>query len=640
MTPQIRYVILLYTTLLCNVPRSAIAMAVFQSGPKQSNTYAGGIVFDQATNNILVSGSAFETHSATAPNPEPSCFLGVVSLPSFEWLQRASFGSPDISESCSALALGPSSVVVTGSTQNGGLYTNLGSKEAQQYGFVMNVEHKQNAVGEALGGVSLQMSTVQSPISVVSHGTSIFVSSIHSLDSAVVSDGSVSDSSGSTAYGSMIHKFTIDGGSLKHDWMQQITDSSAVSTYVGEMLIKRNSLLVVGSTTGGTSWEDGYIAAFDLDSGDAAGSQQYINHVWGQMLTGICDGDDDGDYFFIVGTGQADEELMPVLTKMKFDTFTQVWQKKLRPISPTEGGKATAHGLSCKVSGDVVYIAGTVKADAYFEGTDSSGSEDIFLAQYGSGDGDLNWLRQLGSPGRDTLAHGGGLTLDALGNAVLYGSTDGSFFREKNDSHSDLFLVSVDKVDGTVGKITNMKKSESEGGEDDRGSDVANEISSGKKDSPKVMAEEDTSKVQKEEPVAMKPQTKAVPKAPKDESGIQEGNQSGLGGFWAALYIPALFVVIAGCFVCFRDEQRRNAEESDHRIMMSIFKYVHAFEVDDVDIKRSPTGGYHAIYLNELADGINNYDPAGKEEEENEAAPMKSASAGKTRAKAGLPSIV
>ena len=507
---------------------SVFSLEAFQTGPKQSNTYAGGIVFDQATNNILVSGSAFETHSATAPNPEPSCFLGVVSLPSFDWLQRASFGSPDISESCSALALGPSSVIVTGSTQNGGLYTNLGSKEAQQYGFVMNVEHKQNAVGEALGGVSLQMSTVQSPISVVSHGTSIFVSSIHSLDSAVVSDGSVSDSSGSTAYGSMIHKFTIDGGSLKHDWMQQITDSSAVSTYVGEMLIKRNSLLVVGSTTGGTSWEDGYIAAFDLDSGDAAGSQQYINHVWGQMLTGICDDDDDGDYFFIVGTGQADEELMPVLTKMKFDTFTQVWQKKLRPISPTKGGKATAHGLSCKVSGDVVYIAGTVKADAYFEGTDSSGSEDIFLAQYGSGDGDLNWLRQLGSPGRDTLAHGGGLTLDALGNAVLYGSTDGSFFREKNDSHSDLFLVSVDRVDGAI-RISSSSSSDSVNFDatltNGKGSTLSSEISHSRE--------------------RMRPNVGAV----EIESTTGEEEGYGPTGFWALVYSFALFALLIGLAV-------------------------------------------------------------------------------------------
>jgi hypothetical protein len=37
--------------------------------------------------------------------------------------------------------------------------------------------------------------------------------------------------------------------------------------------------------------------------------------------------------------------------------------------------------------------------------------------------------------------------------------------------------------------------------------------------------------------------------------------------------------------------------------MMDIFKYLTAFDVDDFDIRHSPTGGFHATYLNELSSG-------------------------------------
>jgi hypothetical protein len=102
----------------------------------------------------------------------------------------------------------------------------------------------------------------------------------------------------------------------------------------------------------------------------------------------------------------------------------------------------------------------------------------------------------------------------------------------------------------------------------------------------------------------------------------EDGDQS-LKEFWASLYIPAVLVLLAGCCVCFCDEQRRSAGASDHRTMMSIFRFVHAFDTDDVDIKRSPTGGYHAMYLNDLAKGKNTYVPGSQDEEDGEMASIR-----------------
>ena len=52
--------------------------------------------------------------------------------------------------------------------------------------------------------------------------------------------------------------------------------------------------------------------------------------------------------------------------------------------------------------------------------TSSSGSDDIFVAQLQGASGSLNWIRQVGSSEKDTLAHGDGLAVDAMGNAVLW----------------------------------------------------------------------------------------------------------------------------------------------------------------------------------------------------------------------------
>jgi hypothetical protein len=605
--------------------------AAIQFGPKHADTYAGGITYDPSSNKLYVTGTTYEPSGASQPNSETSCFLGTLSLPDLEWVDQSSFGSPDIPEACTAVAIGSSSAVVIGSTQKGGLYTDQGTNTAQQYGFIMNVGLNGNGIGSPLSGVSLQNSKIQSPVSVTTHGSQVFVSSISSNDSSLSSDDPNMTSGQhyiSPTYGTLIHKFTLDGPSLNHDWMQQVSDSSASNVYVGGLLVKENILLVVGSTTGEKSWEDGYITKHDLDTGNLAGSQGHT-YMWGEMLTGICDDPNDPDSFYVVGTTRTDGDLIPILTKMRLDTLSAVWTKSLRPISPDEGVSAKAHGLACQVSGDAVYVAGTVEGGAHLENVQSSGSDDIFVAQLQGASGSLNWIRQVGSSEKDTLAHGGGLAVDAMGNAVLYGSTNGSFFREKEgESFTDIFVVAFQKSDGSY--VSSRS-----------GSSIDEELSSDREDLPppaKAPGDlEDSLETLTESfpgPSDIEEHTTSSMDSSTgrgdDSEGttgttgaIAEDDDPSLKDFWASLYVPAILVLLAGCCICFHDEQRRSAGANDHRTMMSIFKFVHAFDTDDVDIKRSPTGGYHAIYLNDLANGKNTYVPGSQDEEDSEMASMR-----------------
>ena len=66
--------------------------------------------------------------------------------------------------------------------------------------------------------------------------------------------------------------------------------------------------------------------------------------------------------------------------------------------------------------------------------------------------GEIVWLKQVGSFGDDRIAHGGGITSDKNGNAVVYGDTTREFYRHRNGnkdpSFRNIFLSVFDQADG------------------------------------------------------------------------------------------------------------------------------------------------------------------------------------------------
>ena len=98
----------------------------------------------------------------------------------------------------------------------------------------------------------------------------------------------------------------------------------------------------------------------------------------------------------------------------------------------------------------VVENGATIRTSA--ESQVSSGSDDIFVAQLSTVDGNIRWLKQVGSDGSDSLARGGGIVADSDGNAVVFGDTDGSFYRSRSSEASafrELFVLVMDKADGS-----------------------------------------------------------------------------------------------------------------------------------------------------------------------------------------------
>ena len=76
--------------------------------------------------------------------------------------------------------------------------------------------------------------------------------------------------------------------------------------------------------------------------------------------------------------------------------------------------------------------------------------------------------------------------------------------------------------------------------------------------------------------------------------------------------------------------KRKHQREEQIRIMNSIFKYVQVFDIDDIDIKRTPAGGYEIIYLNDLATHGGNLAPVGKRSTKRRISPPRSGSSGRT----------
>jgi hypothetical protein len=106
-----------------------------------------------------------------------------------------------------------------------------------------------------------------------------------------------------------------------------------------------------------------------------------------------------------------------------------------------------------KVSGGTVYVAGNVKDRTFMLSSNvqaSYGLDDVFVARVNKDNGEVFWTSQIGSASKERLAAHGGLAVHSNGNVLLYGSTTGSLFREKQEAHTNIFAVTVDHGDGSI----------------------------------------------------------------------------------------------------------------------------------------------------------------------------------------------
>merc|ERR1719502_499138 len=68
-----------------------------------------------------------------------------------------------------------------------------------------------------------------------------------------------------------------------------------------------------------------------------------------------------------------------------------------------------------------------------------------------------------------------------------------------------------------------------------------------------------------------------------------------------AVFFFIILALIGLFYFIERNRRRRQAESQKSQV----FAYLQKFEVEDIDLRKSPPGGWHGSYLNKLAHGVN-----------------------------------
>jgi hypothetical protein len=408
-----------------------------------------------------------------------------------KWEQEAVFGSPQVLEACRSLALLNNDImVVVGNSEPGGLFA---GNDKVQFGFGMAIEQDSLT---ALTGALLFSDQVPYPIDVVADGMDIYVTSMASNNNQ---ENSIEDQHPNwtwrNKYGSTfemtVEKLSLSQGSFqgaedstmsfRSQWTHHFPvdpgpDGTKPTVYVGGIILKNNEFLVVAGSTRamGDGYgcaegddEDGYLTLLDPATGELLQGREN-NERYGteedDVVSGICDDPNDPNSIYIVGAtkgdndGIQDDELditpgssQGFISKINLTTLHERWTVQWG--AHLADSVTSNYALGCHVEAGVVYVAGVVGNSAgMVQGQDilqSHGGDDIWVAQLVGHDGTVNWIKQVGTPGDDHLARGGGITSDKRGNAIVFGDTTGALYRERDtNSISDLFVMTLDHEDG------------------------------------------------------------------------------------------------------------------------------------------------------------------------------------------------
>ena len=451
-----------------------------------------------------------------AAKKKSSCFFGIMALPKLIWQERETYGEENAHEACNALSLtsyeGKSAAIVVGSTEKDGLMTQLGSgAQDKQYGMVLDLESV-NGGFELAGGALIDDSKVQFPIAVVAAASDVWTVSMASQNTRVTADYETVKNNfypnwttgGVEKFGSrysiVLEKRNMNRAgaasgviqeTLKRDWRKPFETADLESVYVSGLIINGvrsagklagvNELIGVGSTkshTGGKSGDmDGILFKVDPDTGSFAEGKNSRSVAYfssseakDDWLLNVCEDPNEPLHFYVVGAtkgsldstidrAQGDETTHAIVSKIQVRDLTPLWTRQFQ-VSHNDGSKkpAAAVALGCDViKGEkLMYFAGNVEngAKLAFEGRYvSAGGDDIFVGQLSTDNGDVKWLKQIGSAGDDRVARGGGVKADSNGNAVVFGDSNGSLFRDRDQAEykhqfSDVFAMVLNKENG------------------------------------------------------------------------------------------------------------------------------------------------------------------------------------------------
>jgi hypothetical protein len=393
---------------------------------------------------------------------------------------------------------------------------------------------------------------------------------------------------------------------LRESWRETYVTNGGESVHVSDIAkLSDDVLIVVGSTTGygeafGTGPDtgndmDGFVTKLRTDVGtpykdwsnpDASPSTTRIQSVNGQddWVMGICHYPKDPDHFFLVGAtrGQlgaavagstADPSTQAYLMKVETSSLKPVWTTQIGADTATDDS-TVVHAGSCAVTSDgaTVYMGGVVKDDAFLAGSGvekSFGFDDIFVVQMDSQDGAVQWSRQIGSDGDDEFSRSG-IKTDAAGNAIVLGNTVGSMYRKRpadeEPPNSDVFLMTIARFNGDFQRL---------GGQADIFDNTA------------------------PAPAPVPVPAPAPVAAPASTSDGDDRNTTKYAAMMSFLLVSIVGVLALAIFVGRRMPREVNTDRAE------VLGYLAEFDVEDIDLKHSATGGWHCNYANSLAEGVN-----------------------------------
>eukprot|EP00531_Pseudo-nitzschia_arenysensis_P009071 CAMPEP_0116153894 /NCGR_PEP_ID=MMETSP0329-20121206/21488_1 /TAXON_ID=697910 /ORGANISM="Pseudo-nitzschia arenysensis, Strain B593" /LENGTH=1785 /DNA_ID=CAMNT_0003650833 /DNA_START=191 /DNA_END=5549 /DNA_ORIENTATION=- len=599
-----------------DIPKNGIP--AIQTNNDKIPSYAGGMHYDQFTNAIYLTGATYTVDNERVSKTS-QCFFGIATLPQLQWKQTETMGSSRAPEACSSISLanydGESEPIIVGSSEKAGLLDNLRTaRRTSQYGMVLDLQNN-GGFFDLVGGTVVDDDNVQFPVKVIGDDDKVYLVSMVSKSDEVQPDAEKSDgrkypnltTGGIQKYGSqyeiLVERHTITreadlpAGStestMKLDWRKPLETADQRSIFVSGMAVidGGDALVVVGSTQGAAEDDDfdGIMAKVSTGNGSFASegpqsrSVAYFSSVSGanDWILSVCPDIDDDRYFYVTGAtgGQMDDSVEKadddvtvhaVVSKIQASTLNIVWttQYEVTHASGSTDQEAASVALGCAKVPDkgYLYVAGDVENGAILEGaSQSAGGDDIFVAMLDANSGEKIWTKQVGSSGDDRVARGGGIIADADGNAVVFGDTTGSFFRMRGRGSSftsDLFLVTFNQEDGSHEEsMTKLKPNKKN-------------TSSKHNASPGEWFGQDYTSYKTADPTFI--------------------------GMVAGVIVSALVLMIS-CFVLYRRTRARHELAKQN----AIFTYLQQFSVEDIDLRKSPPGGWHGTYLNKLAHGVN-----------------------------------
>jgi hypothetical protein len=412
--------------------------------------------------------------------------------------------------------------------------------------------------------------------------------------------------------------------------------------------------------------EDGFIALVDhetgklLDIDSAAASKGSISHnnarvgtAADDIVSGICNDYSDPDSFFIVGAtrgnfdnpdqtqiepGGVEGSMQGFIMKMSIEDLDYEWVKQFSasPVLEVDPSIASiAYALSCVVREDTVYVAGNVEnGNAMFNQKDSElldtqGLDDVWIASLKTDNGDIQWMIQTGTEGDDTLAKHNGLVITDE-YLLVFGETDGDYFRtrmKENAANTDLFLLSINPLTGETGVDDDDDDDDDDdypvaaddddtdmGGNDEdiKDDEIPDLVEDNDQDEGMVDDDDDTDMDGNDKDEGMvEDDDDDTDMGGNDEDikedetlGLVDDNGSGTiqeeSHFLKYLLFVGFVLLIIACGLYTHNNKKRALSKK-----RSIFPYLQNFDVEDIDLRKSPPGGWHGTYLNELAYGIN-----------------------------------